>query len=46
VRYDFGDLLERSSIEEDYLVYGDIHGVDVEAESVEQERPLGRLGKL
>jgi len=33
--YDFGVSVERSSIGEDHLVHKDIHGVDVEAESVE-----------
>lgn len=41
MRYDFRDFVERSSIWEDYLEYEDIHGVDVEVESVEQECPLG-----
>lgn len=40
MRYDFGDFMERSSIEEKYLEHEDIHGVDIETESIEQECPL------
>lgn len=35
VMYDFGGFVERSSIGKDYLEHRDIHGVDIEAESVE-----------
>ena len=40
MRYDFGDFVERSSIREDYVEYENIHGVGIEAKSVEQECPL------